>query len=51
MLKRHPANGWSLFGLLQCQRALGKTEAAAESEKRFREAWRHADVTLTASYY
>src|SRR5207237_1162298 len=50
-LKRHPANGWSLFGLLQCQRALGRTEAAAETEKRFREAWRYADVALTGSCF
>ncbi len=46
-LKRHPENGWSLFGLLQCLRAQGKP--AAEVEARFREAWKHADITLTAS--
>lgn len=48
-LKRHPENGWSLFGLLQCQRARGQTAEAAETERRFREAWKHADTTLTAS--
>jgi tetratricopeptide (TPR) repeat protein len=49
-LKRNPENGWSLFGLLQCLRAAGKTEAI-EVERRFREAWKHADVTLTASAF
>jgi tetratricopeptide (TPR) repeat protein len=50
-LKRHPDNGWSLFGLIQCLRAQGQTQAAAEAERRFREAWMHADVTLTASCF
>jgi tetratricopeptide (TPR) repeat protein len=50
-LRRHPENGWSLFGLLQCLRAEGKAEAAAEAEQRFREAWKHAEVTLTASSF
>jgi tetratricopeptide (TPR) repeat protein len=50
-LKRNPENGWSLFGLLQCLRASGQTEAALYVEKRFREAWKHADSALTASCY
>jgi tetratricopeptide (TPR) repeat protein len=50
-LKRHPDNGWSLFGLIQCLRAQGQSEAAAEVERRFRDAWKHADVTLTASCF
>jgi tetratricopeptide (TPR) repeat protein len=49
-LRRHPENGWSLFGLLQCLRAQGKGEAA-EVDRRFRDAWKHADVTLTASSF
>jgi tetratricopeptide (TPR) repeat protein len=48
-LKRHPRNGWSLFGLLQCLRAQGQTGEAVEIEKQFREAWKDADVALTAS--
>jgi tetratricopeptide (TPR) repeat protein len=48
-LKRNPNNGWSLFGLLQSLRVQGKTEEASEVEKQFREAWKGADVTLTAS--
>ncbi len=49
-LRRNPENGWSLFGLLQCLRAQGKAEAA-DADRRFREAWRYADVTLTASSF
>ena len=50
-LKRHPANGWSLYGLLSSLRAQGKTEEARAMEKRFRDVWRLADVTLTASRF
>ena len=50
-LKRNPENGWSLFGLLQCLRSEGKSEAATECERRFREAWKHADLTLTGSCF
>jgi tetratricopeptide (TPR) repeat protein len=50
-LERHPANGWSLYGLLASLRAQGKTEEANAVEKRFRDAWRLADVTLTASRF
>jgi tetratricopeptide (TPR) repeat protein len=49
-LRRNPENGWSLFGLLQCLRAQGKAEAA-ELEARFRDAWKYADTTLTASCF
>ena len=50
-LKRHPANGWSLYGLLTSLRAQGKTEEAKAVENRFRDAWRLADITLTASSF
>jgi tetratricopeptide (TPR) repeat protein len=50
-LERHPANGWSLYGLLVSLRAQGKTEEANDFEKRFREAWKLADVTLSASRF
>jgi len=48
-LERNRENGWSLFGLLQSLRTQGKAEQAAAVEKRFRKAWKRADVTLTAS--
>jgi tetratricopeptide (TPR) repeat protein len=50
-LKRYPDNGWSLFGLLQCLRAQGRSEAASGVERRFRETWNHADFALTASSF
>ena len=50
-LKKYANNGWSLFGLLQCLRQSGRTKEAAEVERRFREAWQRADVTLTASWF
>ncbi len=50
-LDRFPMNGWSLFGLAEALRAQGKTQEAAEVQAQFREAWRTADVTLTASRF
>jgi len=43
-LRRNPENGWSLHGLMLSLRAQGKTEMAAEIEKRFQKAWSRADV-------
>ncbi|MDX1539043.1 hypothetical protein [Arsukibacterium sp.] len=48
-LRRNPENGWSLFGLEQALRQQGKTGDADTMAKRFEQAWRHADITLTAS--
>ncbi len=48
-LHRYPANGWSLYGLLSSLREQGKTEEAKATEKRFRDVWRLADITLTES--
>jgi tetratricopeptide (TPR) repeat protein len=50
-LSRNRENGWSLFGLTQTLRAQGKEEQAVMVEKRFRKAWKRADVTLTASRF
>jgi hypothetical protein len=50
-LVRNPGNGWALFGLTQAFRAQGKTDAAQQTEVRFRKAWPHADVTLAASRF
>jgi tetratricopeptide (TPR) repeat protein len=50
-LKRNRDNGWSLFGLMKALQAQGRTDEAAEMEKRFRKAWKNADVTLTASRF
>jgi tetratricopeptide (TPR) repeat protein len=50
-LRQFPDNGWSQFGLAASLAAQGKTAEAAETERRFAESWRHADVTLTVSRY
>lgn len=50
-LREYPNNGWSLFGLAQSLEAQGKTAEAAEVRTAFEEAWKHADVTLTASQF
>ena len=44
-------NGWALFGLMQSLRAQGKEEQAGAVERRFRKAWRGADIVLTASRF
>lgn len=48
-LKRNPGNGWSLFGLAQSLRAQGKAADAARAQRAFANAWREADIRLTAS--
>jgi tetratricopeptide (TPR) repeat protein len=50
-LRRNPDNGWSLFGLAQSLRALGKADEASAVEARFARAWARADVKLTASRF
>ncbi|HSF40088.1 MAG TPA: hypothetical protein VLT87_09865 [Thermoanaerobaculia bacterium] len=50
-LRKFPENGWSLNGLRQSLAVQGKAEEAAKAEARFREAWKHADVTLAASRF
>ena len=48
-LRKNPGNGWSLFGLAQALKAQGKDDEASLVERRFRQAWKDSDVTLTAS--
>ena len=50
-LKRHPNNGWALYGLVQALKAQKKVAEAARAKKQFRETWEHADVTLTGSAF
>jgi len=50
-LKRHPKNGWALYGLAQALRAQGKTDQAKLIEADFKKAWADADVQLTASRF
>ena len=48
-LRRNAGNGWSLFGLAQALKAQGKDGESRKVDAQFRDAWQHADVTLTAS--
>lgn len=50
-LKRNRESGWALYGLMQALKAQGKNDDAALVEARFKKAWSHADVTLTASRF
>lgn len=47
----HPNNGWSLFELSQSLQAQGELEEAKAVQERFQQAWKYADVTLTASRF
>jgi tetratricopeptide (TPR) repeat protein len=48
-LKAWPENGWSLFGLAQCLKALDRKDEAAAAQKRFDAVWSRADTTLTST--
>lgn len=50
-LKQYPNNGWSLFGLARSLQDQGKTREAQAVQKRFKQAWKYADVTLSASRF
>jgi tetratricopeptide (TPR) repeat protein len=50
-LRRHPDNGWSLFGLTKALRAEGLTNESEQAEIRFKKAWAEADVMLLASVF
>jgi len=48
-LARFPDNGWSLMGLAQSLRQQGKKKQADAVQKRFDEAWKHADIEIVTS--
>jgi len=50
-LRRHPANGWALFGLASALRAEGRRSTAAASTREFSRAWSRADVRLLSSAF
>jgi tetratricopeptide (TPR) repeat protein len=50
-LERHPHNGWALFGLAKSLEAQGRTAQASAAQRDFSEAWKRADVQLTASAF
>ena len=46
-LRKHPRNGWSMYGLVESLEAQGKD--ASEVQTRFDQIWSLADITLTSS--
>jgi len=48
-LRRHPNNGWALFGLARALRMEGRSEDALAAQQQFDRTWKNADVTLAAS--
>jgi len=47
-LVQRPNNGWSLYGLAECQTKLGHRSAAA-TRKKFDAAWADAEIPITSS--
>jgi tetratricopeptide (TPR) repeat protein len=50
-LRRHPENGWALYGLAQSLAVQHKDAEALAVRQRFDKAWTNADITLTASAF
>ena len=50
-LRQHPHNGWALYGLEQSLKAQQRDTEAAAAHKQWKQAWAHADITLTASKF
>ena len=50
-LTRNPGNGWSLYGLMLALKAEGRSADASAVEAQFREAWRHATISINASAF
>jgi len=50
-LRHYPENGWALRGLAEAEQRQGHADAARDTERRFRNAWRNADVALPASRF
>jgi tetratricopeptide (TPR) repeat protein len=50
-LRRHPNNGWALFGLAEGLQAQGRTAEAETVRAASDKAWQNADIILTASAF
>jgi tetratricopeptide (TPR) repeat protein len=48
-LRRNPGSGRSFFGLMTALDAQGKKDEASDVRKRYREAWKYADIKLSVS--
>jgi tetratricopeptide (TPR) repeat protein len=50
-LRRHPNNGWALYGLSRALAAQGHHAGAAAAANEFKKAWSKADVKLASSAF
>jgi predicted Zn-dependent protease len=50
-LKKQANNGWSLFGLAKSLHLQNKHDEARQTDTRFQEVWRNADVQITSSCF
>jgi tetratricopeptide (TPR) repeat protein len=50
-LKKLPENGWGLFGWTESLRAQGKAAETKDAGKRFKKAWKNADVMLDLAWF
>jgi tetratricopeptide (TPR) repeat protein len=50
-LRRHPGNGWALYGLAQALSAQGKDADARAARQQFETVWKGADISLVASAF
>ncbi len=50
-LEDHPRNGWSLFGLEDALRALGRDAEADAVHERFKDAWARSDTWISAPVF
>jgi tetratricopeptide (TPR) repeat protein len=50
-LRRHPDNGWALYGLTQALTAQGKAADAQAARQQFETAWKAADIQPAASAF
>jgi tetratricopeptide (TPR) repeat protein len=50
-LKKWPANGWSLYGLMRSLRAQGRGDEARLVEKQYLKAFARADIVLTSTRF
>jgi len=48
-LKLHPNNGWSLYGLSEGLKALGRDKDAARTREKFEAIWAEADISIRSS--
>lgn len=50
-LRRHPHNGWALFGLAKSLSTQRRAAEAAQVRAEFDRAWKRADITLTSTAF